>query len=261
MVNLDYYKQAFNRVGWFIPPFVRLGFLGEVAKEIIANNVCEKTLTPYLDQIYSPENLAAMVSDRYHAVPYINEYQEIIAESVEAHFLGLNHIAVSGLMPVIEGVGRKLAASRSVTAETIKSVFQNLATDCKKDVATNKIGDVNNIISMMDSFIEFTDNNLYIKSDKYPLKDKTNRHGILHGAYADEDYGEPLNFYKAIGSVDFLCFISALRAPISFFAPSHTDASLRLATYYHLCIQLAQRKPRSACSPGTARTEPLQKKY
>jgi hypothetical protein len=33
----------------------------------------------------------------------------------------------------------------------------------------------------------------------YPLLDKTNRHGILHGAYKDADYGRPINFYKAIG--------------------------------------------------------------
>lgn len=246
MNNLDFHKQAFNNVGWFIPPYVQLGFLDNIAKQINDNNVCESTLTHYLEQIYSPENLSAMVSERYHAVPYINEYHEIIAESVEAHFLGLNHIAVSGLMPVIEGAGRKLADSRSVTVTSIKSVFQNLAIDCKDDVTTNNVGAVGETVSMMDAFIEFTDNHLYINSNNYSLSDNTNRHGILHGAFADADYGEPLNFYKSIGAIDFLCFVSALRAPVSCFAPSPTEQSQSLAAYYRLCIQLGQKKPEAA---------------
>ena len=246
MSNLDYHKQAFNSVGWFIPPYVQLGFLGAVAKQINENNVCGNTLASYLAPIYSPDNLAAMISERYHAVPLINEYHEIIAESVEAHFLGLNHIAVSGLMPVIEGAGRKLAGSRSIIVTSIKSVFQNLAIDCKDDVTTNNIGAVGEIVSMLDAFIEFTDNNLYINSNNYPLNDNTNRHGILHGAFSDADYGKPLNFYKSIGAIDFLCFVSALRTPISCFAPSPTDESQTLAAYYRLCIQLGGNKPAAA---------------
>lgn len=246
MSNLDYHKQAFNSVGWFIPPFVQLGYLGQVAQQINEGKICERTLESHLAQIYSPENLAAMVSERYHSVPYISEYCETIAECVEAHFLGLDHIAVSGLMPVIEGAGRKLADSRSVPVTSIKSIFQNLAADCKSDVIANNIGAVGEIVSMMDAFIEFTDNNLYINSNNYPLSDNTNRHGILHGAFSDADYGEPLNFFKSIGAIDFLCFVSALRAPISFFAPSPTEESKKLAAYYWLCVQLGQRKPTAA---------------
>ncbi|RXJ81616.1 hypothetical protein [Arcobacter sp. F2176] len=89
------------------------------------------------------------------------------------------------------------------------------------------------------------DNNLYINSDNYILDDKTNRHGILHGAYSDEDYGTPINFYKSIASVDFLCFISSLRAPISFFAPEPTEHSKMLANYYQICKQVSNIKPKA----------------
>ncbi|MEY0833756.1 hypothetical protein AB7273_17420 [Providencia alcalifaciens] len=98
-----------------------------------------------------------MVSKRYHSVPYICEYSETIAECVGAYFLGLNRIAVSGLMPVIEGAGRKLAESRSAPVTSIKSIFQNLAADCKSDVIANNIGAVGEIVSKIDAFIEFTD--------------------------------------------------------------------------------------------------------
>ncbi|MCL1162143.1 hypothetical protein L2728_09700 [Shewanella chilikensis] len=257
MSNLDYLKQAFNNVGWFIPPYVQLGYLERVAHQIDEGEICERTLASHLAQIYSPGNLAAMVSERYNSVPYVNEYCETIAECVEAHFLGLNHIAVSGLMPVIEGAGRKLADSRSVQVTSIKSVFQNLAADCKIDVIDNNIGAVGEIVSMMDAFIEFTDNNLYINSNSYPLSDNTNRHGILHGAFSDADYGEPLNFFKSIGAIDFLCFVSALRAPISCFAPSPSEASNKLAAYYWLCVQLGKRKPTAANKAKKISSHPL----
>lgn len=240
---MDYLKNAFNKVGWFLPAYVQVGFLERVAKQIDDDVVCEKTLEPYLAQIYSPENLAAMVSERYHTVPFVNEYQEIISESVEAHFLGLDNIAVSGLMPVIEGAGKKLAKSRNVEVGSIRSVFVNLAEDCRKEVTDKQIGAVNGIISMLDAFINFTDSNLYINSKKYPFSDNTNRHGILHGAFTDSDYGEAINYYKAIGAIDFLCFISALRASISCFSPSTTDASNSLSLYYRLYLKLAKQKP------------------
>jgi hypothetical protein len=192
---------------------------------------------------YSPENLAAMVCERYPATPYVKDYARTIAEAVEAHHLGLRHVAATGLMPVIEGAGRRLADSRSVKAPTMKSLFPNLARDCKDEVVAKKIGDTQEVISMFESFEEFTGGYLYINSDLYPLDDKTNRHGTLHGAYADSDFGDPISFYKAISSIDFLCLVASLRAPVSWFAPDTTAASQRLAQYYRACTAFAAGRP------------------
>ena len=248
MNTLDHFKISFNSVGWFIPPYVTLGFLNLLSKEISNKGSAfgQKDLEAWLSIVYSPENLAAMVSERYTATPYVKDFNIIIAEAVEAHFLGLNHIAVSGLMPVIEGAGKKLAISRKVTWNSITEVFVNLANDCKLDATKNNIGAVGEILSMMDSFIEFAKSHLYINSNNYSLPDNTNRHGILHGAYADADYGEPINFYKSIAAIDFLCFISAFRASISWLAPSPTEQSQNLSTYYKACIVLSKNNPYSA---------------
>lgn len=248
MSALDHYKESFNSVGWFIPPYVTLGFLGHLSKEISGrgSEFSQKDLEQWLSFVYSPDNLAAMVSERYAITPYISDYKIIITEAIEAHFLGLNHIAVSGLMPVIEGAGKKLAESRNVTWDSITNVFVNLANDCKTDAKTNNIGAVDEIFSMMDSFIYFSKHHLYINSNNYMLPDKTNRHGILHGVYTDADYGLPLNFYKSIAAVDFLCFVSAFRAAISWFAPSPTARSKNLSAYYKNCIVLSKSNPYSA---------------
>lgn len=239
---MNSFKKAFNKVGWFIPPYVQLGYLDSIVQAINNQDFDQSSLKSFLSQIYNPENMAAMVLERYPITPYVNEYKKIIAESVKAHFLGLSHISVSGLMPVIEGVGKKLADSRSVTYSSIKSVFTNLANDCKQEVITKQIGAVDEVVAMLDAFINFTDQNLYINSSRYPLSDNTNRHGILHGAFADEDFGDDINFYKSIGAIDFLCFISAIRASISWFAPSPTEESTKLALYFQLCIKLGNQQ-------------------
>lgn len=243
--NLDFHKDAFNSVGWFIPPYVTLGFAGELAKEItVANGAySQDMLEAMLSRIYSPENLAPMVLDRYSATPSIKEYSQIISEAVLAHFSNLDHIAVAGLMPVIEGGGKALAKEFAVQYKSIRELFIRLSDCCKALSAEKNIGAVGEVSSMLDSFKEYAEKNLYIHSDHYPHTDKTNRHGILHGAYRDEDYGRPLNFYKAIAAIDFLCFISSFRAPISWFAPNRTEESEKLARYYRFCGLMAKTNP------------------
>ncbi len=247
MHDLNHFKTAFNSVGWFIPPFISMGFLNMMYKKIIDSGgaFTQKDLEFMLSLIYSPENISAMVVSRYPVVPYIKEYKEIIAESVRAHFLGLDHIAVTGLMPVLEGAGTNLAKSRSIKCERVstRKIFIGLADSCKDDAQKYNIGAVGEIISMMDSFKEYADQHLYIESSKYPHTDNTNRHGILHGAYADEDYGEPINFYKAMATVDFHFFIESFRSALSWFAPEETERSKTLAGYYQAHRILGKIKP------------------
>ncbi len=247
MNDLEHFKQTFNKVGWFIPPYIPLRFLDGISQSIQESEPAftQKHLEKYLALIYSPQNLSAMVTERYPSTPYVKDYKIIISEAIEAHFMGLNHVAVAGLMPVIEGAGKKLCTSRNLSYSYKKttSIFINLATDCKNEAIEKNIGAVGEIISMMESFIEFTSKNLYINSDDYPLTDKTNRHGILHGVYTDQDYGEPINFYKSIAAIDFLCFVSAFRGSVSWMAPSQTKASESLSSYYLKCIILGTSNP------------------
>jgi hypothetical protein len=75
--------------------------------------------------------------------------------------------------------------------------------------------------------------------------DGTNRHGITHGSFRDCDYGKPINFYKTIGAVDFLSFVSAFRANISWFGSDTTDESERLASYYRKLQNLGSKRDTS----------------
>jgi hypothetical protein len=178
--------------------------------------------------------------------PIINAYKQTISEAIEAHFLGLDHIATGGLVPVIEGAGKQLAAQRNLIRprQNIKDTVKLLATDFKNDSARNCLGaPMSEVTAMMDSFITFTDTYFYSSSQTYPLMDNTNRHGIAHGAYSDAEYGTPINFYKTISAVDFLTFISSFRASISLLAPDPTPESERLATYYEYLKSTRRVKP------------------
>lgn len=211
-----------------------MGFLSSLANDVLRQSspLTPRELEGRLELPYNTVGLASMACNRYPVAPVISDYKETIGESIKAHFLGLHHVAVAGLVPVIEGAGRRLLEQRGLNANGVKNVFIALANDCKRESAERNMGAVGEIESMMDSFSHYTSNYLYVDSAMYPLVDKTNRHGITHGAYADRDYGSRLNFYKTIGAVDFLTFISSFRANISWLAPDTTPASTQLASFY-----------------------------
>ncbi len=235
MGGLTYWEESFRSVGLFIPPYIQMGVLGKIAADIknARGQTSQEQLQNYLSALYEPIGLAAMVLHRYPIVPVIQEYKVTIAEAVEAHFLGLDHIAIGGLIPVIEGAGKRLAAQRGLPASLhVKDMFEALGNGIKEESRRENIGAVDEIASLMDSFVNFARETFFVSSPTYPFSDGTNRHGIAHGAFADKDYGSPLNFYKIIAAVDFLTFVGSFRASISCFAPSHTDDSLQLAAYY-----------------------------
>jgi hypothetical protein len=243
--TLQDWDRAFGNVGWFLPPYIKTRELSQLAAKIDLRGSLhsQDELETGLMMFYGPGSLAPMVIHRYTLAPIIRDFRETIAEAVEAHFFGLHHIAVGGLMPVIEGAARQLAQQRGLPYEdTVLKVFARLAEDCKQESARRNLGAPNEIASMMDSFLRFAEGHLYISSTKYPLPDKTNRHGILHGAFGDADYGRPLNFYKTIAAVDFLTLVSSFRANISWMAPDQTPESQKLATYY--VALLARQKAR-----------------
>ena len=235
MGSLSYLENSFTRVGWFIPPYMQLGVLNEIAAEIAAApQFNQNDLERALARLYEPVGLAAMVLHRYPMTPIIMSYKTTIREAIEAHFFGLDHVAASGLVPVVEGAGRLLASQRGINSRSIKDVFVKLAQDCKTESATRQMGSPEEVASMMDSFAAFTSDGFFANSALYPFTDGTNRHGIAHGAYTDAEYGTPINFYKTIAAADFLTFVSSFKANLSWLAPNPTPDSLRLAAYFRV---------------------------
>jgi hypothetical protein len=235
MSDLNFLKNSLIKVGWFISPYRGVGTLEMIARsiEMQGKQYSQDALEKDLSGVYGPDGLAAMVLHRYPLTPIIRDYSQTISEAIEAHFIGLDHVAVGGLIPVLEGVAVRLAAEREISVKGPRKTLAALAEGCKLISAQKKIGDSAEIASMMDSFSTYATDFMYVDSALYPLVDKTNRHGIAHGHYADDDYGRPLNFYKTIAAVDFLTLVSSFTTnSISGFAPSQTPESKALSRYY-----------------------------
>jgi hypothetical protein len=234
--DLSNVKEKLRTVGWFMPPYISSSFCDLVARRIEDGNkpFTQDDLELMLARVYAPERMASMVLNRYPDTPVITLFAETIAESVMAHFIGLHHVAVGGLVPVIEGAGRRLAKERGLDGEGhIKDTFRQLANYAREDVVKRRIGATEEIVSMLDSFVHFIEDYFYCKPQSYPLADKTNRIGIVHGILTDSEYGRPVNFYKTIAAIEFLTFISSLStAKMSGFVPDHTPESRELASRY-----------------------------
>ncbi|MCD1189474.1 hypothetical protein D3A87_18280 [Vibrio cholerae] len=236
MGSLDFFAISLDEIGWFIPPYINMGQLESIL-DATKNNGENKhdALNNVLSSVYSIENISAIFTEKYTVTPFVKDYLSIIDNGIESHFLGLNYASVSTLIPVIEGIARKLSKHRGVDHEHIKKTIINLCESCKTQVVNNKIGDYEEIESMIDSFRKFAVKKLYSDSKIYPHEDNTNRNGITHGVYTDLDFGSKISFYKVISLINFLCFLSAIDAGISWFPPKGKVEGQRKAEYLLLC--------------------------
>jgi hypothetical protein len=225
--------KAMSSIGWFMPPYGNQGRLDMVSREINDANgqFDEAAVERVLSFFYTPDRLASMIVNLYAQMPVVDLYKVTIAESVVAHFSGLHHVAVAGLMPVVEGAGRELSRTRGLNhGGYIKAVFTELMTNAKEDAWARKIGATQEVDDMLTGSLDFLTKYFFENSTLYPLLDKTNRNGVLHGAYRDSDYGRPINFYKTISAVDILTFVSMLQTKrMTGFVPPHTAESSALA--------------------------------
>ncbi len=221
MHTLHHFEKAFQSVGWFIPPYVQMGFLSQLAGKILSSSqpMTVDDFEVELAQLYGPAGLAAMVLHRYPIVPILSEYRRTIGESIESHFMGLHHVAVTGLVPVVEGAGRLLLESRVGAPvdrkQSTQDVIEKLAAYCKSQSRMGHAGHAGEVESMMNSFTWFAKNVLFADSSNHGFIDNTNRHGMSHGIYRDADYGRPINFYKTMAAVEFLAFVSSFTLPTS----------------------------------------------
>ena len=245
----QYLVDTLHQVGWIIPPYVGVQRINHIAATIDRSIAFGPTeLERILGALYSPDMLASMVVNRYPKTPVIEGFQKIIAESVEGHFLKLDHISASGLVPVIEGITRRLADKNGVLVKKFtgpSGTIEALIAHCKQHVITKQIGAVGECLSMLESFEMFLSKVLFADTNKqHQFSDGTNRHGMVHAVFADNDFGSPLNFYKVITAANMLTWISAVYYGGSGFVPNETPQSIEHARYYRLLSNIAsQEKP------------------
>jgi len=231
-----------------MPAYYSTGGLLQLAEDIEKEPILAKKhdiLEHALKGMYNPSVLAVMLLERYCKLAYVKEFNNVIADAIEAFHLGLVNVAVASLIPVIEGTLRRIAekygepVSRRNPHKKILSTIDILIEEEK----SSPIDIRDERVMMLTSFRTLVDNYLFIDTDKYSGIGWLNRHGILHGIYDPQEYAKDYNFYKLISVIDTICFFVTLHSSgISALAPPETLESKSLAAYYMTLIYLKQNR-------------------
>jgi hypothetical protein len=228
----EYMANAFKEVDWPIPPYLNLGFLTPLAKAIkdAPQDAKLAIMREKLASVYTVDYLAAMYLDRYSKIPYVRDFARQIDESIRTYFCGYTFNAVTGLLPVIEGIIRKMAASQNRDiGQGTKKLNDELQALVDRELQSSAC--YGERLVVLEAFRDFVRDRLLQGTDRYVGLNEFNRHGILHGIF--EDYGHAINFLRLITLLDLLCFcIGVVGGGVSMFAPAPTPASSRLAAAY-----------------------------
>jgi hypothetical protein len=202
----EYLANAFKEVDWPIPPYLKLGeFLSPLAKAI-KDAPQDAKLTIMREKLagaYTAEYLAAMYLDRYSEIAHVKDFARQIDESIRTYFCGYTFNAVTGLLPVIEGIIRKMAASQNRDiGQGTKKLNDELQALVDRELQSPAY--YGERLVVLEAFRDFVRDRLLQNTDRYVGLNEFNRGGILHGIF--EDFGQAVNFLRLITLLDLLCF-------------------------------------------------------
>jgi hypothetical protein len=230
--HADRWLQAFRQVDWLVPAWLSVGYLDLLARAIDAAPPGRKldVMRSALSATYSPDYLARMYLDRYSKIVHVRDFSRQIDEAFKVHFLGMRHSAITALVPVIEGIVRKMALRqhRDIGKGTRKLIaeFDHLV-----EREMNSPHRYEERLAMLEGLRDFIRDRFLESTDAYAGLDQLNRHGILHGIF--DQYGDVNNFYRLVTILDLLCFsIGLIEGGVSCFAPETTAESAKLAAHY-----------------------------
>lgn len=230
--SAEWLANAFKEVDWLIPAYIQLGYLNALARAIenAPQNHKLEILQRALNQTYNEDYLSVMLLERYRKVPYVRDFGDHIDQAIKAFFSNYKLVAVAAMIPVLEGVIRKIATrnGRSVGFGT-KNL--NLELDSLVQREAESPHCYGERLVMLETLRDFVRDRLLANTEKYAGQNEFNRHGILHGIFSG--YGEEINFFRAITILDLLCFsVGLIEGGVSAFAPETTEESSALAAQY-----------------------------
>jgi hypothetical protein len=238
----EWLAAAFKEVDWPIPPYLQLGgFLVPLAHAIkeAPKNTKLQIVRDRLASAYTAEYLAIMFLERYSKILHVRDFSRQIDESIRTFFCGYIFNAVTGLIPVIEGVIRRMAnqQNRDVGHGTRKLVDELQALVDREEQSPHCYGER---LVMLQAFRDFVKERLLENTNRYTGLNQFNRHGILHGLF--DDFGDEINFLRLITLLDLLCFSIGLTEGVSMFAPPYSRDSLLLAAEFEVLRSLHSKE-------------------
>jgi hypothetical protein len=228
----EHLAKIFKEVDWLIPAYLSRGFVTKFAQAIEDSPSDQKlaTVRSILGNVYNAEYLATMLLERYSKIIHVKDFAPQIDESIKAFFSGYKIVAVVALVPVVEGIVRKMATrqDRDIGKGT-KKLKEEFALLVERERASPHC--YGERLVMLEVLRDFISERFLKETSSYDGLNNFNRHGIVHAIY--DQYGDDLNFFRLITLLDLLCFaIGMIEGGVSSFAPETTPDSARLARHY-----------------------------
>jgi hypothetical protein len=225
----EWLAGAFREVDWPIPAYLTMGFLNQLGKRVKDAPPDSKleVMRAALAGVYTPDYLARMFLDRYCTIQHVRDFKRQIDESIRTYFCGYTFNAVTGIVPVLEGIIRKMAIrqGRDVGQGTKELVTELDILVEREEQSANCYGER---LVMLQAFRDFVRDCLLQNTKRYSGFNEFNRHGILHGIF--DNFGQDINFFRLITLLDLLCFsIGLIEGGVSMFGPPGSPAASKLA--------------------------------
>lgn len=121
---LNYIREQCLKVDFVTPPFMKNQLLSKFAQAIEIGSDLEKVAKEFALRMYDLEGISALSVEIYRKNSDFTKYSSQIDESIEAFYLGLNRVAITSLMPFIEGIIRNIGIKIGISCEEHVNVNQ-----------------------------------------------------------------------------------------------------------------------------------------
>lgn len=223
-------------VNLLIPSLASNKRVSELHSKLAAANGTTET-DQIISNFYSVEYIHALF-ERMLEIPIVNKYSQQLLESLAAYGIGLHLLAITGMLPCIEGIIRDLQTSLNLKPkQTVrKRDLIEIINKSQKKIILDYIfegawipHELKSIelyqgkhawIDRLDELKLYIDERLYLDTQS---PDATlfslNRHGILHGFTTG--FGQPSNYGRLVSVLEtlYICATLAAGSPGSFLPP------------------------------------------
>ncbi|MCE9955057.1 MULTISPECIES: hypothetical protein [Aeromonas] len=235
-----------------VPLFIGEGTIVRDIGRINKTDDPYKSASEWLHENFTPDVYAAYFNKYFSVSDSLADYKTIIFEAIEAHHMGLDHIAIMSLFPVFEAGLRNIQVSilnqginTVSTAEFEKGLKELImqrgrnymspyiwhpGKGYNSEVEIDFLTHVNPQCDVINAFRIFFSSVLYKPSGSDRTLNGFNRHLIVH--LLKNDFHEPSNFPRIILALTHIMFIESLQnEKVPFFWPGIDQVDMELGSY------------------------------
>lgn len=223
--GVSWIRTRMQEVGVVVPPYFPFGYLVPMSKRLGEASGLDRDLVAkeMLCSMYQPDTMATLIVQVFCARKTFSDFEQQFVESAKAFQLGLFSVAISGILPCVEGVLRSLCERMGIAVgDTVnirallvalhrfkQSQFAYYVSGYDwypKCIDLNFLDKFHEVVQMVASIEVFVRDWLYLHSSELSAGVTLNRHAILHGLM--RGYGSELNYLRLFNFFSALTFVS-----------------------------------------------------